>query len=304
MNYDSIQLYPTKKRHSLNDKATKKLFYLTKETFSKLVKDKMKFSLVEKKKHKTKGELTSTFRLETADDYIAFEKLGEYARDVFDVMISEFEEGNRVISFAMIQRALRGKAGDDYNSAYTSDKEDKETTADIRKTLIILMCTIYNADILEAYEKLDYEGAEQVTKAPILPGKIKKVKLNGKVTEVFIMTDESPLYTIAKIKGQILTYDATPLDVPNQNNTVTVTKLKNYSYRRIVEIKQHYKNMQPILTLDDIFKKCETRDEKRTRQHARETLDLFFSHLQDLGEIKSYEWTKKGNSFYSIKFTL
>jgi hypothetical protein len=117
------------------------------------------------------------------------------------------------------------------------------------------------------------------------------------------MTDESPLYKIAKIKGQILTYDATPLDVPNQNNTVTVTKLKNYSYRRIVESKQHYKNMQPILTLNDIFTKCEIRDDKRTRQQARETLDLFFAHLQNLGEIKSYKWTKKGNKIYSVKFT-
>lgn len=303
MNYDSIQMFPTKKRHSLNDKATKILFYLTKETFKKLVKEKKKYGVIEKKQHKKKGEITSTFRLETADDYVAFEKLGEYARDVFDVIISEFDEGNRVISLAMIQRALSGKTGVDKHSAYTSDKEDKETTAAIRKTLIKLMCTIFNADILDAFEELNYEGAEQVTKAPILPGKIKKVKLNGKVTEVFVMTDESPLYTIAKIKGQILTYDATPLDVPNQRNTVTVTKLKNYSYRRIVESKQHFKNMSPILTLDDIFTKCEIGESKRTRQHARDSLDLFFKHLQSKGEIKSYEWTKKGNKFYSIKFT-
>jgi hypothetical protein len=117
------------------------------------------------------------------------------------------------------------------------------------------------------------------------------------------MTDESPLYTIAKIKGQILTYDATPLDVPNQRNTITVTKLKNYSYRRIVENKQHFKNMSSTLTLNDIFTKCEIRDDNKSKFDARTALDKFFAHLQKLGEIKSYEWTKKGTKFYSVEFT-
>jgi hypothetical protein len=302
MGYENIQMFPTKKRHSLNDKATKILFYLTAEKFSQLINGDSR-NIVEKT-HKKKGKIRSCYRLETADDYIAFEKLGEYARDVFDVVISEFEEGNRIISLAMIQRALSGKAGDQNkkHSAYTSDKEDKETTAEIRKALIKMMCTIYNADILEAYQELNYEGAEQVTKAPILPGKIKKVKLNGKVTEVFVMTDESPLYTIAKIKGQILTYDADILDVPNQNNTVTVTMLKNYTYRRIVESKQHSKQMHNILTLKDIFTKCEISENNKAKFDARATLDKFFAHLQSKGKIKSYEWTKKGNKFYSIKF--
>lgn len=300
---ESVQMFPSKKRHSLNDKATKILFYLTQETFERLVKEKKKFGVIEKKQHKKQNKVKSTFRLETADDYIAFEKLGEFARDVFDVMTSEFEEGNRVISLAMIQRALSGKAGKKDDSAYTSDKEDKEMTAAIRKALTKMMCTIFDADVLKAYEELNYTGAEKIKKAPILPGKICEVKLNGEVTEVFVMTDENPLYTIAKIKGQILTYDATPLNVPNQHNTVTVTKLKNYSYRRIVENKQHFKNMSSTLTLDDIFTKCEIRDDNKSKFDARAALDKFFAHLQKLGEIKSYEWTKKGNKFYSAEFT-
>jgi hypothetical protein len=302
---ESVQMFPSKKRHSLNDKATKTLFYLTQEEFLKLIKEKKKYGVIEKKKHKSKGKIQSTFRLETSDDYIAFERLGELARDVFDVMTSEFEEGNRVISLAMIQRALSGKAGNKnkYHSAYTSDKEDKEMTAAIRKALTKMMCTIFDADVLKAYEELNYKGVEKIKKAPVLPGKICEVKLNGEVTEVFVMTDESPLYTIAKIKGQILTYDATPLDVPNQRNTVTVTKLKNYSYRRIVENKQHFKNMSSTLTLDDIFTKCEIRDDNKSKFDARAALNKFFAHLQKLGEIKSYEWTKKGTKFYSVEFT-
>ena len=62
--------------------------------------------------------------------------------------------------------------------------------------------------------------------------------------------------------------------------------------------------MTPTITLDDIFKKCRITDKsKRVKQSARETIDKFFVHLQSKGVIKSFEWTKKGNKFYSVKFT-
>jgi hypothetical protein len=307
MEYDHIQIFPTRKRIVLNDKATRTLFSLTPEQFDRLINGNNR-RIVEKKNYKKKGKIKSGYRLETSDNYINIAPLIEFDRDVFDAVISEFEAGNRVISLAMIQRALRGKAGKDNHSAYTTDpdddnkKIDRITIAEIRKSLIKMMCTIYDADILEAYTELKYEGAERVKKAPILPGEISEVKLNGRVIEVFVMTKESPLYTIAKIKGQILTYEAAPLDVPNQNNTKLVIMLKNYSLRRVNEIKQH--KMTATLTLDDIFSKCGIKDDsKRTKQHARETLDKFFAHLQSIGEIKSYEWTKNGNKFYSIKIT-
>lgn len=308
---ENIQIFPTRKRVVLNDKATKVLFNLTPEQFAKMINGGSR-RIVEKKNYKKKGAVKSGYRLETADNYINIAPLDEYDRDIFDVVISEYDNGNRVLSLAMIQRALSGKVGDPnkYHSAYQKDpdnnniKFDKYSTADIRKSLIKMMCTIYDADILKAYEELDYDGADKVTKAPILPGKICQVTLNGVPTEVFILTDESPLYKLAKIKGQILTYDVTPLDIPNQNNTKLVTMLKNCSFRRVNEIKQHSKQLKPILTLDDIFKKCRINDaSKLVKQRAREYLDKFFAHLQAKGEIKFFEWTKKGNKFYSIKFT-
>lgn len=52
--------------------------------------------------------------------------------------------------------------------------------------------------------------------------------------------------------------------------------------------------MTPTLTLDDIFSKCRIKGAtKITKQHACETLDKFFAHLQSKGEIKSYERVKK-----------
>lgn len=70
---------------------------------------------------------------------------------------------------------------------------------------------------------------------------------------------------------------------------------------RIQEIKLHH--MTPTLTLDDIFKKCRIENSSRdTKMNARNSIEKFFAHLQDKVEIKSFEWTKKGNKFYSLKF--
>ena len=129
MEYDNIQVYPTRKHITLNDKATKVLFNLTQEKLSELINGDHR-NVVEKKNHKKKGTVKSGYRLETADNYINIAPLDEYDRAVFDVVISEYDKGNRVISLAMIQRALSGKTADqnNYNSAYNSDKTDKTET--------------------------------------------------------------------------------------------------------------------------------------------------------------------------------
>ena len=297
---EKIQVYPAKTRITLNDKATKILFNQTEENYEKLMNGS-KRGVIEKKKHKKHGEIQSGYHLQNENGYTNIAPLGEYERAVLDVCISEFNEGNTCISLAMIQRGLTGKVGKDTNGII-----NKNQFAAIKQAVDKLMCTHYDPDILQAFDELDYEGAEEVTKDTLLPCKRIKKPINGKNANepLVYFRDESPLFKIAKIKGQILTYPAELLDVPNQNNTPLVIALKNYSLRRVLECKQHSKQLKPILTLEDIFKKCRIANAtKRKKQDARETLDKFFSHLQTKGVIKSFEWTKKANKFYSIKFT-
>ena len=260
-----------------------------------------KRGVIEKKKHKKHGDIKSGYQLQNENGYTNIAPLGEYERAVLDVCISEFNEGNVCISLAMIQRGLSGKVG-----KHTEGTINKNQFAAIKQAVDKLMCTHYDPDILQAFEALDYEGAEEVTKDTLLPCKRIKNPINGKNANepLVYFRDESPLFKIAKIKGQILTYPADLLDVPNQNNTPLVIALKSYTLRRVLEIKQHSKQLKPILTLDDIFKKCRIADAtKRKKQDARKTLDKFFTHLKEKGVIKSYEFTKKGNHFHSIKFT-
>ena len=303
MSDDNVQIFPTTKRISLNDKATKLLFNLPPDWYYQMILQKKKQGVIEKKNHKKHGKIKSRFSISNEEGYTQILPLDEYDRAVFDVCISEYEEGNTVISLAMIQRGLSGKnatAEDGGARAY------KNQRAAILQSLGKLRHTDYNAEILEAFKILGYDDgtAEKIVVAPVLATKQTCKTINGQKTDLFYILDESPVLKQAKLKGQILTYDADLLDVPEQNNTRLVVMLKNYTLRRVLECKQHSRQMKPILTIEDIFEKCRITDAHlEIKRRARDYLDKFFAHLQSNGVIKSYEFTKKGRTFYSIKFT-
>ena len=299
MELENIQIFPTRKRIELNDIATKKLFNIADNNYSSIIAKNAKATITEKKNHKKKGNLKSGFKLQNSEGYTNIAPLDEYDRAVLGVCISEYDNGNSYISLSMIQRALSGK-----NCKADGDRTYKKQFADIKQAIDKLMCTLYDPDVLEVYEELNYEGAEKIVKSPILPCERTKKIIGGQEQELIHFYKESPLLQQAKAKGQILTYDADLLDVPEQNNTRLVVMLKNYTLRRVLECKQHSRQMKPILTIEDIFEKCRITDAHlEIKRRARDYLDKFFAHLQSKGVIKSYEWTKKGNKFYSIKFT-
>lgn len=300
---DNLQIFPTRKRITLNDKATKLLFNLPQNWYSKMINQGKRQGVIEKKNHKKHGKIKSAFSLSNEEGYTQILPLDEYDRAVFDVFNSEFENGNNVLTLLMIQRALSGKNCKGNTFGHSPEKNQR---AAILQSIGKLRHTDFNADIIDAFEKLNYNDgtAEKIEKAPILATKQTSKIIGGQKTDIFYILDESPLMKIAKLKGQILTFDADLLDVPDQNNTPFVIALKNCTLRRVLEIKQHSKNLKPILTLEDIFTKLRITDKPNViKLRAREYLDKFFAHLQDKGEIKSYTWTKKGNKFYSIEFT-
>ena len=78
--------------------------------------------------------------------------------------------------------------------------------------------------------------------------------------------------------------------------------VKNYVMQRIQEIKLH--KMTPVITFDDIFQKCRLENSNRKKKlDARNAIMEFLEYLKSQSEIKNFELTKRGNSFYSIKFS-
>ena len=308
MENNFIQVFPTRQRITLNDKATKILFNLPPNWYEKMINQGKRQNVIEKKNHKKHGKIKSAFSLSSEEGYTQILPLDEHDRAVFDVFTSEFENGNRVLTLPMIQRALSGKIGKNGDSYGFNVYKDQR--AAILESIGKLRHTDYNDEVLDAYKKLGYidkdevnEGEEKIEKAPILATKQTSKIINGQKTDIFYILDEPPLLKNAKRKKQILTYDAELLDVPNQNNTPFIIALKNCSLRRVLETKAHSKQLKPIITLDDIFKKLRITENRKAKENARKYLDDFFKHLQSKGVIKSFQWTKKGNKFYSIKFT-
>lgn len=296
---ENIVIFPSRKRLDLNDKETKILFNQDSKEFLELINGTTKGGIIEKRKHGKKGgKVISGYTLTTLSGFTFIAPLDEYDRDVLNVFVTEYENGAEYITLAAVQRALSGKNCESDKVSRINKNQDTRLKQAIDK----LMACQYDPEIMDAYTELNYEGAESVEKASILPCERLKKRIGGKVIEVIHLLGQSPLHKLASIKKQILTYDADLLDVPNQNNTPLVIMLKNYTLRRVLECINH--KLTPTLTFDDIFKKCRISDAHlEVKRRAREYLEKFFAHLQDKKVIKSSGFTKKGRTFYSIKFT-
>ena len=295
----NVQIYPAKQRIEINDKMSRTLFKLPDDTYKKIIDEHKSQGVVEVRNHKKLGNLKSSFALTNSDGYDNKIPLDEFHRAVLSVCISNWLEGNFYITPAIIYRGLTGKVNRKSNS-----QPSKDQLAAIIQAIDKLMFTEFNPDIAEAFEQLKYANGDEakIQKSAILPCYRAQVTINGQKSYVICFDRKSPLLHIAELKKQLITYDASLLDIPNQNNTVLNITLKNYVMRRVQEIKLH--KLQPILTFDDIFKKCRIENTHgEIKRRSREYVQKFFAHLQLKGEIKSFELIKKHNAFYSLRIS-
>ena len=295
----NVQIYPAKKRIEINDKMSKTLFKLPDDTYQKIIDEHKSQGVVEVKNHKKFGKVKSSFSLQNTDGYYDKIPLDEFHRAVLSVCISNWLEGNFYITPAIIYRGLTGKVNKKSDS-----KPSSEQLAAIINSIDKLMFTEFDPKIADAFEQLKYANGDEakIQKSALLPCYRAQVTINGQKSDVICFDRQSPLLNIAELKKQLLTYDATLLDIPKQNNTVLNITLKNYVMRRVLEIKLH--KLQPTITFNDVFKKCRIENAHgEVKRRARDYIQKFFAHLQDKGVIKSFEITKKHNSFYSVRFT-
>ena len=139
--------------------------------------------------------------------------------------------------------------------------------------------------------------------SPILPCQsVTETTINGKSATVIKLLNESPIWQVARLKNQFLTFDTRLLNVPNQNNTKMNIEIKNYVMHRIVEIKAH--KMVPTLTFDDIFAKCRLENISRKKKFdVRDAISVFLTHLERENFIKSFNFVKRGNAIYAVQFS-
>lgn len=109
---------------------------------------------------------------------------------------------------------------------------------------------------------------------------------------------------VAKTKNQIMTYDLTPLAIPNQNALERVVVIKNYLLRRIEQIKQGRLKNNSVL-FDTIYKNCDLENaEKWQLQDARKIVFDTLNHFKSEGTIRDFETEIVSGEYRSVKIIL
>lgn len=301
----NVQVYPAKVRVVPNCKLAKVTANRTETQYEKTLDGKI-CGVIEKKGKKNKkksGDVITYYRITNNENYDDTDPLTFFEYSVLSVIDSAQLQGGDCITAAMILRGLTGKTTENGNGNLHPDQR-----AAIMKSVEKLMNTFIEIDTSKTNSELGYEG-ETVIKRHLLAAYFETTLINGQPVEdvIYFYKDKngenvkSPIFEVADQRNQIIRYDVSLLDVPNQNNTPLVITLKNYVMLRIMEIKKH--KMTPTITLDDIFKKCRiTRNTEKTRQ-TKETIDKFFAHLQAKGVVDSFSWKKQGTKIHGVEFT-
>ena len=296
----NVQIYPSKIIYFPNDLFTKRISTLSDEDFANMNSGEY-LSLVEIKNHRQFGKIVSPFRIFSDEQTPASlcEAVEQFDIDVLCVCISEYHIGNRYITPGIIYRALTGKVGDH------AANPGKIQLADILHSIDKLMRLKTHIKMTDYCEKLNCNAGKSFEIfLPLLPAEYtSELTINGTASNVIQLLEESPLWQIACLKNQVMSFDATLLDVPNQNNSKMNIELKNYVMRRIVEVKAH-PQLPHTITFNDLFFKCRLEDSRSDKKFdARNNVIRFLEHLKSEHFIKAFEPVKNGVAIHGIRFT-
>ena len=292
-------LRPSRTRLELNEKLAKVVFKLSDGGMNELLNGDT-FEIIEKRNHKKNGDIITAYKILNAAGYNIQRPFTLFDRFVLAVCISEWLEGNRYTTPAIIYRALTGKVDKGRDA-----KPSKDQLAAIINSIKILMCRNIDYTAKELCEVLGYnEGKPFSANGPLLPAAYFDASAeNGLDAITIFFLAEPPLLKIAQTKGQIISYDSNLLDIPRQQNTPLNIELKNYCMLRVQEVLSH-RQLTPTITFNDVFTKARMENaDNKTKLRAREFIKAFFDNLLNQHIIDSFEVTKKHGAFYSIKFT-
>ena len=280
------------------DKLSNHMFNYPPEEFAEIILNAESCECVEGHDRKGKEIVTPYWLTPPADvklpaDISEIKPLTPFDREVMNVAIGAYEAGYRVLSFTMTLNTL---SGEDKDRVYSEQLAAIKTA--VKRLMTIIRIDL--APLLKAFPKYRnrHVGDSELI-SPILPAKIYDVEINGQKTLAIELLAESPLMTVAKLKRQVVTYDLTPLAVPNQHNTPQVIVIKNYLLRRIVLIRH---GLNPTILFKTLYENCGLADASDSiKQNARKEIFDTLNHFKAIGVIKDYEIEREGNVFRAIK---
>lgn len=275
------------------DKLTNVIFDYPADEYATIVTDGDQCELVEG--HDKKGnEIITPYWLSCVGEYLDTKPLTPFHREVLFTAISAYEQGYRVLTFKSTLNTLTGseKKGNIYLKQYEAIKE-------AFNKLIFTGITVDLEPLLKAYPnyRKRYNDKPKLI-GTLLPARYIDAEINGRPTLAMEMFAESPLMIIAKMKQQVLTYDALPLAVSKQRNTPTVMTIDNYLLRRVHLIQR---GVNPSILLETVYQNCGLKNASRKQKwDARKTIDETLNHFKKEGVIENFMWQIQDGEYKSI----
>ena len=277
------------------DKLSNHMFNYSADEYADILEYRDKCGCVEIVK---KGKKVVTpYWLELVEGYVDLSPLNAFHREILFSAISAYEQGFRIITFSTTLHSLTGG---------NQTRVRNEQYAAIRGAFDKLGFTRIEIDLAPLFKampkyKANYTGEARLV-GTLLPCRYFDAEINGQKTLAIELLGESPLMTVAKLKKQILTYDAEPLNIAEQNNTPIVITVKNFLLRRIKLIER---GLNPSILLDTIYAECGLADaDKWKKQDFRKIITDILNSFKTVGVIKNFEFEKQGRAYRNIKITM
>lgn len=283
-----------------NDKLSKTLSHLPAEKYAVMLTTGQKSAIDEKIRGAKKPVLTY-YGIELIDGYADLSPLDEYAFDVLTVCVSAQVAGYDGLTVNEIARVMAG--GKNVHKHIRPLEKEK-----ILRVIERMMCTRIHVNLAQLYDTKKYPDMPKSLTSTILPCRILDgVTVNGKRDCTIVQFQgESPMLTVARAKGQLLTIPVEVLDVPRQKNTPLVTKAKHYVTRRVFESrpkKNKKADMQPRISFDCMFRNIGVDVADRSqRQDVRNISQNVMANLQKRGIIREFDFERVENVYRAIKF--
>ena len=283
----------TRKRIEPCDKLSNHMFNYPTAEYEDIIKNRDKCECVEGVK---KGkEIVTPYWLELVEGYVDLSPLNAFHREVLFNVISAYEQGFRVITLSTTLDSLTG--GVEKRHVY---KEQYATIREAFNKLAFIRIEIDLEPLLSAFPKYrkNYSGELKLI-GTLLPCCFLEGEINGQKTLAIELLAESPLMKVAKLKNQLLTYDASPLAISGQYNTPQVITLKNYLLRRIKQIER---GLNSSILFETIYEECGLADASDSvKQNARKEIVDILKSFKAAGVIQNYEIERAGRAYRSIK---
>ena len=284
-----------KKRVVPCDKLSNHPFNMPADTYAFFLQGNTALKCVESVNNGKK--IITPYWLELAEGYFDLSPLNSFDREVLFALISAYEQGFRVGTISTTLDALTG--GSEKRHVY------KEQYAAIKQAIDKLSCTRIKVDLAPLFKAMpkyqeNYTGKAELV-GMLLPCRYLEAEINGQESLTIELLGESPLMTVAKLKKQVMTYDATPLAIAGQYNSPTVITVKNWLLRRIHSINR---GLNSSILLNTLYDECglADADNGKKRDVRKIITDILFSFKED-GVIQDFEFQKQDKIYRTIKIT-